>query len=73
MGPVSAGQITAEERRQLAKVYCDMYEGDGKSNPPVTTRLDRIERTIASVNRLTWSLIGLALAEIANIVSQHLK
>jgi hypothetical protein len=67
------GPFSVEERRQLAKVYCDMYEGDGKENPPVTTRLDRVERTIASVNRLTWSLIGLALAEIANIVSQHLK
>jgi hypothetical protein len=70
---VNSGAITVEERRQVAKLYYDMYEGDGKENPSVTTRLDRVERTIASVNRLTWSLIGLALAEIANIVSQHLK
>lgn len=65
--------FSVEERRQLAKVYCDMFEGDGMDNPPVVTRLDRLERVAVKVDKLVWAVIGLVLAIAGNIISEHLK
>ena len=53
--------------RKSNKIYRDMYEGDGKENPPMTTRMaileDKIERMSANLNKLVF--VALAGAGVA--------
>lgn len=60
--------MSIEESRKLSKLYIDMYEGEGKDNPPIVTRLDRVERATASVNKLTWAVILGGVAAIIDVL-----
>lgn len=62
-----------ELHRRVDKLYCDMYEGDGKENPSMTTRMNAVEQTTATVNKLLWVVVGLAITVIGDIISNHLK
>lgn len=64
------------EDRRLAwveKLYEDMYTGNGKENPSVTTRLDRLEQIVDDIKKLKWWLITAIGGLILNIVSSHVK
>jgi hypothetical protein len=63
----------AEVNRRAIKTYQDMYEGENSENPPMTVRMDRVERAIATMNKLTWTVIGLAVIVLGDIISQHVK
>ncbi len=58
-------------RNRADKVYVDMYEGEGKDNPSVTTRLDRLEQVAATNGRLFWAVVGAILAVVGDIISNH--
>lgn len=64
---------SAEERRKLEKIYIDMYEGDGKENPPIVTRLDRVERATLAINRLSWLCAAAILTAVGDIIVTHFK
>ena len=53
-----------EER--VDKLYMDMYIGEGKSNPPMTTRIslleDQMEKINKNLSKITWLLAGAASA-----------
>ena len=59
-----------EER--VDKLYMDMYIGEGKSNPPMTTRLSLLEDQMEKINRnlskITWLLVAELLAILGEIV-----
>ena len=59
-----------EER--VDKLYMDMYIGEGKSNPPMTTRLSLLEDQMEKINRnlakITWLLVATLLASIGELV-----
>lgn len=72
---------TAEHRRdydiatlaeKATKVYADMYLGDGADDPPMTTRMARVEDAIASLAKLKWVVIGAIVALLVDIISPHL-
>jgi hypothetical protein len=63
--------MVIEER--IDRLETDMYTGNGKENPPVLTRLDRVENTAAGLNKLQWVIIVGIIAAIGDILSQHLK
>jgi hypothetical protein len=50
----------------------DMYHGEGVDNPSMMTRMDRVERAIGTMNKLTWVLIAAILAALGDIVQVHL-
>ena len=54
-------------------MYQDMYEGNGKENPPVITRLDRLETAAADLKAIKVAVIGMILVVIGDIISQHIK
>jgi hypothetical protein len=59
-----------EER--VDKLYMDMYIGEGKSNPPMTTRLSLLEDQMEKINRnlakITWLLVATLLSTIVELV-----
>ena len=57
---------------RVKKLETDMYFGDGMDNPPITTRLDRVEHAISTMNRLTWAIIAATLVALGDIVNTHL-
>jgi hypothetical protein len=61
----------AEVTRRVVKMYTDIYEGEGKDNPPVITRLSRLEDAIADIKKMKWALIIAALAAVSDIVASH--
>lgn len=62
-----------EFQRRLTKLETDMYFGEGKSNPPITTRMFKVEQVIDSVEKLRWYFIAAIVAMIMNIISSHIK
>jgi hypothetical protein len=60
---------------RVGKLYCDMYEGDGKDNPPMTVRVDRLEQWYKEArDDARWTKrfaitqgVGLALYFIAHL------
>lgn len=61
----------------VGKLMTDVYFGDGKDNPPILTRLDRVEQAIEAMttnsNQMKWALYVAAAAMILNIISSHVK
>lgn len=53
-------------------MYQDMYEGDGQQNPPIVTRLDRLENAASTVSKLTWVVMAAIVAAIIDAVSHHM-
>ncbi len=45
----------AESCKDLDKIWIDMYEGNGKENPPVTTRLANLETGQDRINHDLYS------------------
>ena len=64
-----------EER--VDKLYVDMYIGEGKSNPPMTTRLSLLEDQMEKINRnlakITWLLVATLLASIGELVMKGVR
>lgn len=58
---------------KVDKLYLDMYVGEGKENPSMTTRLDRVEVSMAKMDKLQWIIIAGILAAIGDIIQQHLQ
>ena len=50
-----------------------MYLGDGKYDPPVLTRLDRIEQILAQLKSWKWIIVAATVSMIADIISGHIK
>ena len=62
-----------ESRRRNDKMYQDMYEGNGKDNPPIVTRLFDVERTITDLRRLKWYLVAAIVTGLGDIIFAHIK
>ena len=64
-----------EER--VDKLYMDMYIGEGKSNPPMTTRISLLEDQMEKINRnlarITWLLVATLLAAIGDLITKGVR
>jgi hypothetical protein len=60
-----------EHHKRINKVEVDVYFGDGKENPPIVVRLDRVEKATASIDKLFWAVVIGIIAAIGDIVSHH--
>jgi hypothetical protein len=58
-------EIPEKPLRVLRKIHTDMYVGDGPDDPSVTTRLDRIERSLGSLTRALWILFTACVMALA--------
>ena len=65
--------IEARQEEMIERMYEDMYLGRGKADPPVITRLDRIEQVLESMKTWKWVMIGAILTMIGDIISGHIK
>jgi len=54
-------------------MYEDMYEGRGKENPPITTRLFDIEKTLSDFRALKFLLWATIITGIGDIIFTHVK
>ena len=65
-------ELTDSVRYKADKVYVDMYVGNGKESPSITTRLsmaeDQIERISKNLNKALWLVGGTLLGLIAEII-----
>lgn len=56
----------------LRKLYMDMYEGRGKDNPPITTRLSVLEVAMeaikANANKALWLLLTILATGVLNLL-----
>lgn len=57
----------------VQRIFKDMYLGHGKNDPPVVTRLDRIEQILAQFNSWKWIVVAATVSMIADIVAGHIK
>lgn len=57
--------------RRFQELHDAVYVGDGKDNPPIVTRLDRIEQSLATLNQVKWLLLAAIFTMLGNIISQH--
>ncbi len=57
---------------QLDKLYTDVYVGEGKSNPPITTRLYNVEEITDSIRgnltKMVWLLVGIFFTVVGDLV-----
>jgi hypothetical protein len=62
---------------RVYKLETDMYHGDGKENPSMTTRMalveDRLEKLSYILGKLTWVLVAAIFAIIGQVVLRMLK
>jgi len=60
-----------ELARRVSKMYVDMYEGQGRENPPITSRLALLEESVDKINsnlsRMVWLLLSILGAAVGNI------
>lgn len=61
------------ESEKVDKMFTDLYVGDGKENPSLTTRVDRLEQILVTLSTWKWLLIACILTMIGDIVSSHIK
>ena len=68
--------MTNQEER-VDKLYMDMYIGEGKSNPPMTTRISLLEDQMDKINRnlacITWLLVATLLAAIGDLITKGVR
>ncbi len=62
---------THEER--IKDLEIDMWIGRDANNPPVVTRLDRLEISQRILNKLSWIIIVGIIAAIGDIINTHLS
>ena len=55
---------------KVQKLTTDVYVGKDASNPSLTTRLDRLERSMALVIRIMWALATVSLSTLAAVIIQ---
>jgi hypothetical protein len=73
--------VTDEDRERLLQLYVDFYFGKDQDNPPMTLRMDRVERKTAdilsAISQLKWICIATAVtvagAFIGNVIWSHWK
>ncbi len=62
---------------RVEKLYKDVYLGEGKNDPPITLRLDRVETAIESMTKnsdqLRWAIYSAIILMIANIIASHIN
>lgn len=59
--------------KQVDVMYRELYEGQGKTNPSLMTRVYNIEEAIADMRKMKWALIIATIAAVSDIVSQHIN
>jgi hypothetical protein len=57
----------------LQRMFKDMYLGDGKYDPPILTRLDRIEQILTQLKSWKWIIVAATVSMIADIIADHIK
>lgn len=61
--------------KDVAKLYEDFYYGRGKDNPPMTSRMEKVESAVANTTYYARWLLGLLgavlVAIIADIATHH--
>ena len=62
-----------DQSAMVQRIYEDMYLGRGKNDPPVITRLDRIEQVLDSLKSWKWIMVASTLAMIGDIIAGHIK
>lgn len=66
--------IDHESLDKFHKMYVDMYIGEGKDNPPMTTRMalaeDRLERMGKNLNKALWLAVSTLLALAGEIIAR---
>lgn len=62
---------------RVEKLYKDVYLGEGKNDPPITLRLDRVETAIESMTKnsdqMRWAIYSAIILMIANIIASHIN
>lgn len=62
---------------RVAKLEMDMYNGDGKDNPSITTRMalveDNLNKLSSLMNKIVQAVIGLVCAVALQVVLRLLK
>ena len=59
--------------QMIQRMFKDMYLGHGKNDPPVLTRLDRIEQVLAQLRSWKWIIIAATVSMFAEIIRQYIK
>ena len=67
------GESMDELGEAVRAIHKAIYVGEGKDDPPIVTRLDRIEQSLATLNQVKWLLLAAIFMMIGNIISQHFK
>ena len=66
-----------DSEEKVDRLYLDMYFGEGKENPSIITRLDRVEQWMESMttnsNQIKWALYGAIILMLVNMVVTHIK
>ena len=64
-----------EER--VDKLYMDMYIGEGKANPPMTTRISLLEDQMDKINKnlskITWLVVATLLTTLGEFILRGVK
>lgn len=68
-----ANEELRTDEPMVQRMFRDMYLGRGKNDPPIVTRLDRLEQILGQLISLKWIIIGATIAMIANIIEAHIK
>lgn len=55
------------------KMYRDLYQGEGRENPSITTRLYDLEQTIKDFRIVKWLLVGAIVTGAADMIFSHIK
>jgi len=62
----------SETKFKVNKLWKDAYLGEGKSNPPMTTRMALVEETLDRVtrnlNKATWLAVAALVGLTADII-----
>lgn len=61
MVETAAQRSEREWRERCDKVHDDMYIGDGPNDPPITTRLDRLESSVKIMQEYNLAQAALRL------------
>lgn len=53
---------------RVAKLEKDMYYGEGKDNPPMTTRMALMESVVEKINKNLSKIVWLMIATLISVV-----
>jgi hypothetical protein len=70
------GEQVSDQAADVEKLMRDMYFGDGKDNPPMTTRMKTLEDVVAGLQKFAWAivlmLISLVGKGVYDLLSIHI-